>query len=1707
MSKRRGPRLDERRESDFNRELLERAQLWIPSWGAPEGERDFAHALLAIGARFNAEVAERLDKGADKMALGFLDWLAIRGQAAIPARMPVVFKLADRAQAVSAPAAVQLQVDALGTPVVFETESEVRLVPSRLQVVVGADSGEDAYYLPPPGLSSLAPLDPLPTQWRLRSFAAPGSTTLQLDPPLGLAPGMLIEIGGAQFRIDAVNEDLVTIDPAVPPGDGFDGASVTVHKVTVFDPFGGSAINRQFHALYLGHPDLLNIESEATISVGGIGALPPGVRWHYWGTRPGGDTAAWQEFLPGSVAATLAKPKGEIEMRKVGEVESRWIRASVSRVPAGTPLASDALTLSVNPVDLKSPCPAAAAPAGVDGVEAMANSTPLELTDNFYPLGREPRQFDTFYLGSAEAFSKDGARVRICVDLADASFSSFATLRLGSLANRLLAGVAQDGHLHRLAFDPASGRLKSSGKPLRPPSPAVGGATVPGLPVALDKRPAYRPALWSIDTIFFGRDVYIAVAAGAAVWLWTERSFMPALSGWTTLGTVDPAPGLAAAVAGLVFLQEGFGGRLFALLANKLYARDVTFPDGAWAPVSVKLGAADILLEKIAPIVDQDGDMGAGTMAGGLLGVGTDQAVYAISIAVSATDVVGTCTLLFGDADITIAPAAVRRSDDRLLAVAVCTVGGVTILRASLSDVNQSAPDVPLEKADLTGAVLGNAIDVNVTSNQLGFAVALAPAVGAPSIAWWSPYNPAVSADLMTTEIPAGLGAPSGAPTLLAQHIVVPALSSQVLVAEFNLTRQQTFHTHLAAAVITPLTDSPLARDDSIAVALDGGGIEVRVIAADGVNQTGETLYEMDSPYTDLQAGDALLAYRGSGVGFVSDVSAADEIELDASDTTTDVDSVLLIATGLSVRLYQVTHISGATPRIATLVPDLDIAAATLDVDYWRPEPATGTVAPLMKLNPATTGNWDAALLGRTWLTFPDADPPRQRGKAFQVDVNRRPVLVALDQEFVALPPPSWLGTKFVVDGAVDKWSIQLGDTASNPQLSWEYWNGTAWWKLAGLLDETLNLKRSGAIRFDIPADLQPTDWAGKNNHWVRARLVGGDYGQPGTIVKSVTKPDGSIEQTAVRAPDDVNAPQVLNLRVQYSVGTPVMPSFVLTADSGAVRDQSDANRTAGALVTMFTHLASAMPPSSEQAQASSVPAQSPAECDCHAALLAPAAAPAAGDTAAPFAAPARALYLGFSAALAGQPVNLLVLVASEQAFGAFAPLRIEALSGEHFVPVVAEDTTRALGESGLLSLSLTVPTVVAGLFGSALCWLRLSPAHPGDGWKPSLRGVYINAAWARAAETMTRERLGSSIAAPGQVLMLARPPLLRNTLELRVREALSGEEREALLRADPANVVSDVASDLRGHWVLWRQVTDVDDSGPLDRVYSLDETSGAVRFGDGLHGMIAPVGRDAIVAFSYQRTEPGPRDDVVPANIIAQRSTLNLITPVEGVEAVFAADQSAGGAPPDSAERVQRFAPARLRHRDRALTLTDFEDHALQSSPDIVQARALSDSAGMRLVIVMRGKDVQPSQAARRELRRTLLAVAPPQMALGRALRITGPLLRRLRISVTLRMASLTGSGQLAIQAKRALSAFFDPANGGLEGAGWPLGADPSEDDVALALLDAPQLESIEQVSFQEIGPDESAAPWRGRVRPHELVMLADDGLRIEFDIVETEQ
>jgi hypothetical protein len=1707
-----GPTLDPRRSADFTGELLERARAWIAEWSLSDGSSDFGVALLNVAAHFSGEVAKRLDRVGEKMSLGFLDWLAMRGSAAHPARMLVAFKLAMTArEPVLAVAPVQLQADAGGASIIFETETDVCLVPGELKTLVAVDPGSDAFYLPPPGLTSLDPPDPLPTQWQLKTLAPQKVATLQLDPPLGLATDMIIAIDGEQYRVTAVNGGLVTIDPPVSPVAGLP-QGVAVTKVTAFRPFDAGVRNAQQHALYIGDDDLLNIDAAASIKIAGAQGLA-GFNWSYWG-KAAADEVTWQTLIPASMSdgLVLTKGKGSIEQTSLGpspSPKSRWIRATLAPPAAANMTVVNSLALTISSKDDLTACPRKIGSSDDPGpqTDGFANATALDLNGVFYPLGREPHQFDTFYLGCTEVFSKQNSNVAICFELSDLTSSCFSAVRSGS--NRVLAAVASDRALHLLAVDPTTGALTRflNRDALQPPTPGDGGASAGAVPVPLDKAPSWRPPVWGTPN---NDDFWIATSAGASIWVWHENANNQTQSGWISFGTLPVAPSGNIVVQGLAYLVTGGVARLFALCNEQLFAHDVATPGAPWAPVDTSTGAParPITLATIISAFDSDNTLG-GSVTTGLVGVAADNLLYAQDGTGSWNPLSPNATQL----DATVYPAAIVHGNG--LHVFAVTAGAAP--QTLLAIKAPAAPAAAIEKSTQfsrapNDSVLGSSLAAIADGSRIVMLTSVAGSAGS-YLASWAPFEASPADALFESVAPAGVGPLGGAATALDNFVVAPGTHGNALVAAWNIALRFALPAAVGAGIVVPTSLAALAPNDVVAVD-QGAGISA-AITDNGTTFGTSAFYPVDQSRFGVGSdGLPLVAFRASGAAFPGTQRAAgtgpNKLTLAAGDHSLTNGSLLLVEMAGTSALYRINALDTAPNRwVATLQPaPAPPVPANTPARYWHPEPTGGRVAPSLSLA-AANRNWDARLLDRATLIF-DSNfaPATQTGKAVSVDSAGHPILIALDRPWTNAPAAA---PNIVLDAAVGIWTSQMGDNSANPQLAWEYWNGSSWWKLTVTLDETLNLKTTGRVCFVVPTDLALTNVSGRTNYWIRARLVGGDYGHEQVSVITKDLGGGQTQQTIERSTDGIRPPTVIAVHVHYTSAA-AAPQYVVAQDNGSLHDQSDANR-AGFDVEAFVPLATLL---SRLADGPGTTAAATADacvpdCQCDGspstspapALSATASSGNAGADAAP--ATVRAVFLGLDSKLLGTPVNILMLVDDERSFDGFAPLAVDALIGDRFAPLVLHDTTRALGESGVLSLSFSVQPQPRELFGRSLTWLRLRPSRldPQIQWAPAIGGAYLNAVWTTAAETLTREPVGSSDGRPNLALQLARPPVLDNTLELRVREPLDDEEREALLSGNSDSVRSAVL-DLPGDWVLWRQVVDPADCGPADRVYALDETLGSIQFGDGRRGMIPPIGRDNIVAFSYKRTEPAPDgSDSVPANAVPARTALSLVTPIEGAEAAYSADHAAGGAPPESGDRVLRFGTANLRHRDRALTAQDFEDLALASSIDIAQARCFVRAGGVRVVVVMRGTEPRPAAAARRELYRALTSAAPVALTKPGALTIAVPRIRYLRIDLTLEVTSLDDAGEVADAVKPALAQLFDPATGG-SGNGWELGAGPAEDDIALALINVPKLQGIASIGFREVAADGSDLPWNGSVRSDDLVMLADDPLRIVFASLE---
>jgi hypothetical protein len=1717
------PSIEARRESAFENELLARARAWIPAWGAADNPQDFGRALLRVAARFNSEVAERLDKVGDKAYRGFFDWLAVKGDAARPARMPVVFKMAAKttdSQLARAP--VSLQAAAGSASVNFETEDDVRVLPANLAAIVGVDADADAIYLQIPGMTTLDPVPPMPTQWRLKSFAAAGATLLQLDPQVGLVADLVVAIAGAQYRFVKVATDIVTIDPPLPSGAGLDVGTL-VEQVTAFAPFDPATRNRQKHALYLGHADLLNIDSAATIDIIGADVLATSVTWSYWGkSATTGDTEAWQPLTLDATqplgALRLDKGQGSVDTLELTPgASARWIRACTAHVDGTAPLLSGGpLMLEINANGVAAcPLPDANKVPQIKA-DAFANTTPIALSTVFYPLGKQPRQFDAFYLGCPEAFSKIGADVQLCFEMSDPSAESFSVVRggIGPFPEKVLASVGNDHALHLDSFDPAQGSISPlyGRDPLQPPSPAYGGTASPLPPTFLDAKPVWRLPVWMVPnaaSLGFPMDFRVAVTAESHVWVWGESALDQTQSGWIDFGVLPATTNATAAVDALVYLG-GAAPVLAALRDGALTFRGMA-PGSVWSPPLTPHGILAGTLKMLAPVLsNQGGDLL--TSAGeGLVGIASNGDFYTVTAAGVCAN--RTAAGLRPD----VQPVAFMDASPLLTVVGVDTLNNLIAVEQVGAVYNVSAPQ-PLPNA---GIFVGHSLDAALDGSDLAAVASVLEGTDSYIVSW----TPRASTPVLFNEpinVPAATV--GGAPAIIGANVVVPGKNADILIGSLDLTQRVALVGDVETGIVVP-SSLALNVGDVVTIGIGAplpsppppGAAVQNTINGPGVTPSTETFYPVN-PAVAFPAGAVtreLLAYKMVPATASNGATTAASLPLALGETRVAPNSWLLVkVAGGSPIEYWVTAVAGGSATIPGL-------PAAMSAQYWLPISTGGRLAPYATFIPASPNQQcPSAKLATGALVFSNQNPERQQAKAFSV-AGANTTLAVMGQWWLGPGViPSGPNSPFFLDGSVGNWTRQAGDTPSNPDLSWEYWNG-AWSKLTLTVDQTQNLKSTGAVSFTVPTDITSTDWAGKSSTWIRARLIGGDYGTETVTVVTKDMGGGVTQQAIERSTSGIQPPVVVSLSISYSLTSGVAPTYVFSLDSGTQRDESVANRTGGASIEAFVPLSltlgrlqeggrsappsdtvcpsdCACPPSASSGASSTAIATAAGFTTSSAAVLAPAAVPATG----------RSLFLGFDKAMAGQPVNLLFMVAMEYNNDALAPLTVETLVGDRFVPVVVEDNTRALGESGILTLAFGESPTFVELFGQTRNWLKITPttknAAAAAAWSPNLSGVYLNAAWASATETLTRELVGSSNGAPGLTFTLQRPPLLLNTLELRVNEPLGDEEQKQLLAADPNSVIANDPN-LSGQWVLWKQVVDPGDCGPADRVYGLDETSGTITFGDGQAGKIPPIGTDSIVAFKYQRTEPPAAGAVdVPANSIRARTQLNLVTPLSGVESVFSADDAAGGTPPEPDTQVLKFGGTALRNRGRAVTAVDLEDLTLASSPDIAQARAIVSATGTRLVVVMRGSNPAPSRAQQRELTRLMLTVTPAAFAAAQALGIEGPAIRRLRINLSLTVDRLDHAGAVAEDAKSEIEDSLNTLTGGRTGDGWPLGASPTADDIALALLDIDYLKSITNIGLVEVLADGTEGPWPASLKANELVQLDADALRFQFDSVE---
>ena len=218
-----------------------------------------------------------------------------------------------------------------------------------------------------------------------------------------------------------INSSIVGIYSVDPKEDAIYDHSTDLKEGRSFTIFNGE--NVQKHALYLGHSDLFKINSNTKIKIIFIfnkkitqenlennQTVLKHCTWNYWNGK------TRETFAAGDPVIDIIKRKISVELTRGGEIKeeevnglsSLWIEMRTQSIDNLLPSIEDNEGLK-SITGIKVNVDTASTDLVPDA--GFYNSFPLDVAEEFYPFGTQPRIFDTFHLASREAFSKKGAKV------------------------------------------------------------------------------------------------------------------------------------------------------------------------------------------------------------------------------------------------------------------------------------------------------------------------------------------------------------------------------------------------------------------------------------------------------------------------------------------------------------------------------------------------------------------------------------------------------------------------------------------------------------------------------------------------------------------------------------------------------------------------------------------------------------------------------------------------------------------------------------------------------------------------------------------------------------------------------------------------------------------------------------------------------------------------------------------------------------------------------------------------------------------------------------------------------------------------------------------------------------------------------------------------------------------------------------------------
>ncbi|WP_261569968.1 putative baseplate assembly protein [Frankia gtarii] len=441
-------------------------------------------------------------------------------------------------------------------------------------------------------------------------------------------------------------------------------------------------------------------------------------------------------------------------------------------------------------------------------------------------------------------------------------------------------------------------------------------------------------------------------------------------------------------------------------------------------------------------------------------------------------------------------------------------------------------------------------------------------------------------------------------------------------------------------------------------------------------------------------------------------------------------------------------------------------------------------------------------------------------------------------------------------------------------------------------------------------------------------------------------------------------------------------------------------------------------------------------------------------------------------------------------------PLVWEAWDGGRWRRCALEqDTTNGLNTSGVIELHLPRDHAVRDVGGMSAAWLRCRVVRRRGvrDYRESPRIVSVVGAAiggdvdAVHGAQVSGEVLGVAEGVAGQAFALGQVPVPTTSepivIEVSAAETAQGAAPAALPAHHRSASARAAGDGTENGWTVWHVVESFAASGPDDRHVTVDPTTGEVRFGplvrlaDGsvrTFGAVPPKG-------SVVRVRPYQTGGGQVGNVVA-RGLNTLRTSIPYVAAVYNRAPAGGGLDGESVREAKVRGPLALRHRDRAVTVEDFEILARQAAPEIARVHCTVEESGenagvVRVLLVPRVTDGD----GRLDITQLIVddrtgeavrAYLDARRVVGVRVSVEPPLYMGFTVGARVRATATADPDRVRDDALGALYRFLHPVTGGPDAAGWPFGRAVTVGDALGVLQAVPGLAYVEEARLYKANP-----------------------------------